>query len=45
MGMGAPGTPVAAALTLRRESARRIAAPIARIERGLPVDGVSRTPG
>jgi len=33
-------TPHVAALTLRRESARQIAARIARIERGLPVDGV-----
>jgi glyoxylate/hydroxypyruvate reductase A len=39
-------TPHVAALTLRRESARQIAARIARIERGLPVDGViDRTSG
>ena len=33
-------TPHVAALTLRRESVRQIAARIARLERGLPVDGV-----
>jgi glyoxylate/hydroxypyruvate reductase A len=39
-------TPHVAALTLRRESARQIAARIARLERDLPVDGViDRTSG
>ena len=33
-------TPHVAALTLRGESARQIAARIALIERGLPVDGI-----